>query len=108
MPGGDRETGSAAFGAGSFDITALVALADDGVAPPTDACQPLVGSVAGRIVLVDRGTCTFVAKAINVQAAGAVGMIVANNAPGAPPGWVEPIRASPSACSQSVRRTEQP
>ncbi len=60
MPGGDLETGSASFGAATFDITAPVVLANDGMGPsPTDACEPLVG-VAGRIVLVDRGTCAFI------------------------------------------------
>ena len=33
MPGGERETGSASFGAGNFDITAQVVLANDGVEP---------------------------------------------------------------------------
>jgi hypothetical protein len=40
-------------------------------------------AVEGNIALVDRGTCTFVEKAKNVQAAGAIGMVVADNAPGA-------------------------
>lgn len=35
--------------------------------------------VAGKIALVDRGTCTFVTKALNAQAAGAVGLIIADN-----------------------------
>lgn len=52
------------------------------------ACNALTGSnlqVLGKIALVDRGTCTFAVKAANVQAAGAIGMIVADNAPGSPP-----------------------
>jgi minor extracellular serine protease Vpr len=41
------------------------------------ACSSLAaGSLAGTIALVQRGTCTFLAKAVNVQAAGAVGLIV--------------------------------
>ena len=43
-------------------------------------------AVQGKIALVDRGTCGFVVKAAVVQAAGAIGMIVADNAPGAPAG----------------------
>ena len=39
--------------------------------------------LAGRIVLVDRGTCAFAIKARNAQAAGAVGIIIANNVAGA-------------------------
>src|SRR4029079_7419546 len=34
----------------------------------------------------DRGTCTFVVKTNNVQAAGGVGIIVANNVAGPAPG----------------------
>lgn len=54
------------------------------------ACNPLSAAnalaVNGRIALVDRGTCTFATKAKNVQNAGAIGVIVANNAPGTAPG----------------------
>jgi len=70
---------TAAFGPKSFDITAGVALANDGSATTTDACQALTGNVTGKIVLVDRGTCSFKAKALAVQNAGGIGMILANN-----------------------------
>lgn len=50
------------------------------------ACEPLNAlnalAVRGNIALVDRGTCDFVTKAKNVQNAGAIGMVVADNAPG--------------------------
>jgi len=61
-----------------------VVVADDGVGVGTDACEPLVNgaAVAGKLALVDRGTCTFDVKALNAQAAGAVGVVVANNVPG--------------------------
>ena len=39
----------------------------------------------GKIALIDRGTCTFTTKAKNAQLAGAVGVIIANNAAGAAP-----------------------
>jgi hypothetical protein len=49
----------------------------------TDACEALTAAaVSGRIVLADRGNCTFVIKAANAQAAGAIGLIIANNAGG--------------------------
>ncbi len=50
----------------------------------TDACSPLTNAsaVAGKIALVDRGSCAFTQKALNVQAAGAIGMVVANNVEG--------------------------
>jgi hypothetical protein len=53
------------------------------------ACTPLdannVRAVAQRIAVVLRGTCPFVMKAANVQAAGAVGLIVIDNVAGTPP-----------------------
>lgn len=42
-------------------------------------------AVNGKIALIDRGTCTFTTKAKNAQLAGAVGVIIANNAAGAAP-----------------------
>jgi hypothetical protein len=69
--------------------TADVVLVDDGVVgagtPPgtvNDGCEtPFANAaaVAGKIALVDRGLCGFVVKSANAQAAGAVGVIVANN-----------------------------
>ena len=39
-------------------------------------------TVAGKIALVDRGTCAFTVKVKNAQTAGAAGVIVANNEDG--------------------------
>jgi len=52
------------------------------------ACGPLNAgsSLRQRIAVVLRGDCTFVVKALNVQNAGAVGMIVIDNVSSAPPG----------------------
>jgi hypothetical protein len=66
-----------------------------------DACTAITnaGAVAGKVALVDRGTCGFVVKAANVQAAGAIAMVVADNAPGSPPagmGGVDPTVVIPS------------
>ncbi len=88
--------GSASFGAQNFDTTGQLVLANDGVLEPptpatpaggklTDACSPLPPTVAGKIVLTDRGYCTNVTKAVNVQNAGGIGMILANNTPFASP-----------------------
>ncbi|MBV6323731.1 PA domain-containing protein [Duganella violaceipulchra] len=53
------------------------------------ACTPLAPSnalaVHGKIALIDRGSCTFVVKVRNAQDAGAIGVIIADNAAGAPP-----------------------
>ena len=86
-PGGNVPVGTASFGPFNFNITAQVALANDGVGAPADACEALVGFVPGRIALTDRGTCGFTIKARNAQAAGAVGILIANNVAGTvPPG----------------------
>jgi extracellular elastinolytic metalloproteinase len=57
-----------------------IVAAMDGVGTPGDGCEALTTNVSGKIALVDRGTCDFVVKAKNAQAAGAIGLIVANNA----------------------------
>ena len=56
-----------------------IVLVNDGTANPTEGCSPFVDFPAGAIALVDRGSCTFVQKAQNAQAAGAVALVVANN-----------------------------
>ena len=83
---GQYEAAGAAFGPAptAAGITGAVVLSNDGVGTATDACDPLVGFPAGSIAVVDRGTCEFGLKALNAQNAGAVGVIVANNAPGIP------------------------
>lgn len=43
-------------------------------------------AVAGKVAVIDRGVCGFAVKAKNAQNAGAVGVIIANNAAGAAPG----------------------
>lgn len=79
------EVGVAAFGPQNFAITASVVLADDGVGVTTDGCEPIVNNVVGQIALVDRGACSFPLKVANAQAAGAVGVLVANNRAGPAP-----------------------
>jgi len=83
---GDKLAGTAQFGPQVFSATTGdVVLADDGAgASPSDGCEPFVnaGDVAGKIALVDRGACSFVQKAQNAQAAGAIALIVANNQAG--------------------------
>jgi uncharacterized repeat protein (TIGR01451 family) len=60
----------------------------DGAGPSTtDGCSAITNAaaVAGNIALIDRGTCGFIVKVKNAQLAGAVGVIIADNAPGTPP-----------------------
>jgi large repetitive protein len=75
---------AAAFGAPYYDITKDVVVARHGTV--TDGCSTAAftnaADIVGKIALVDRGTCGFIVKAKNAQTAGAVGVIIANNAPG--------------------------
>ena len=82
---GEKLAGTAAFGPQVFSVTGDVVLVDDGAGPTSDGCEtPFVNAadVAGRIALVDRGTCAFTVKVANAQANGAIAAIVANNQPG--------------------------
>lgn len=97
---GSYQASSAAFGPLPTEagVAGAIALANDGSALPTQACGPLVGFPAGAIALADRGTCTFVQKVANAQAAGAVAVIVGNNVAGAPitMGGADPTIVIPS------------
>ena len=90
---GSYEVGTAGFGAAlsSPGVSGQIVLATDPAdalgASTTDACSPITNpaAVAGKIALVDRGSCTFVSKAKNLQAAGAIAAVIANNVAGSPP-----------------------
>jgi hypothetical protein len=81
--------GTASFGAPltAAGITGDLVLGDDGVADPatSNGCTPLTNAVSGKVVLLDRGICTFVIKVKNAQDAGAIGVVIADNAAGGPP-----------------------
>ena len=90
---GTYEYGTASFGPAptpaNFQGNLVVGLDAANATGPstTDGCTAFTNAaaVAGRIAIVDRGSCAFVVKAANAQAAGAAGLIVANNAAGTPP-----------------------
>lgn len=65
----------------AFNITANVVLATDGVGTTSDGCTAFTNAaaIAGKIALIDRGTCNFNVKTQNAMAAGAIGVIIANN-----------------------------
>ena len=77
------ETG-AFTGSGYGNVAASVTAVDVNLAPPRDpvtsGCEAadFAGFPAGNIALVQRGTCTFAAKAANAQAAGASAVIIFN------------------------------
>jgi hypothetical protein len=75
-----------------------VVLVNDGSALPTEGCNPLLGFPAGAVALLDRGTCSFVQKVANAQAAGAIAVIVVNNVAGPPTtmGGTDPTITIPS------------
>lgn len=90
---GNYLVGTASFGAtlSSPGVTATVVQAldpaDGAGGLTTDGCSALTNaaSVNGKIALIDRGTCTFVTKVKNAQNAGAVAVVIADNAAGSPP-----------------------
>ena len=57
---------------------------DDASGTTHEACGAAfnAGALAGKIVLLDRGTCSFTIKVKNAQNAGAIAVIVADNIPG--------------------------
>lgn len=93
------------FGPPKFDLVAPLALVQDGAGmSPTDGCEPVIGSLAGKIAVVDRGNCTFEVKVVGAQAAGAVGVIIVDNVvaaqPLAPGG--DPMTKDPTIPSQAT------
>lgn len=107
---GDYLVGTASFGPAlsSPGVTAEVMPVVDTAPNLGLACTPLSAAnalaVNGKVALVDRGVCTFNVKAANVQAAGAVAMVVADNAAGSPPAGLG--GADPTITIPSVRITQ--
>lgn len=86
---GEKDFGTADFGPPppSPPISAQVILAKDSTVPTSDGCEALTNAaqIAGKIALVDRGTCSFTQKAERAQAAGAIAVIIGNNVSGPAP-----------------------
>src|SRR6185503_319059 len=82
--GVDNAAFSSVFGApvSPAGVTGPLALAADGTPPASDACEAIpAGSLAGTVAIVDRGSCDFTVKVLNAQKAGAVAVVIVNNAP---------------------------
>ncbi len=105
---GDYDVGLAGFGAplNTTGITGDVALANDGTGVVTNACEPLINVVAGKIVLLDRGGCAFTVKVKNAQNAGAIGVVVADSVPGCPPAGMSGADATITIPSVRVSQTD--
>jgi len=96
---GSLDATQSSFGANltSGGVTGQAVVVNDGVGTTSDACEAIPGSLAGKIAVIDRGTCTFVIKVKNAQNAGAIGAIIVNNTTGAlAPGGSDPTITIPS------------
>ncbi|HZW60422.1 MAG TPA: PA domain-containing protein [Woeseiaceae bacterium] len=87
LAGEELPFGTASFGppVPAAGITGDIVLVNDGVGTASDACEPIANDLTGAIALLDRGSCTFVLKAQNAEAAGAIAVIIANNVAGNTP-----------------------
>jgi hypothetical protein len=92
---GNYDAATVAFGPPptTAGVTAsIIQATDSGGASTTDGCEAFTNAsaIAGNIAIVDRGTCTAKTKTLNAQNAGAIGVIIVNNAPGSPaPGFAD-------------------
>lgn len=79
-----RQLQSALANFGAPPVTTRRISSDIVIAEPIHGCTPpsslLEKQMQGRIVLVERGSCSFTAKSLIAQAAGAIGVLVANAA----------------------------
>ncbi|MFN0189536.1 MAG: LamG-like jellyroll fold domain-containing protein [Bacteroidia bacterium] len=73
----------ALFGADIY-ITALSGNLKYVSNPDVGCAAYALSTFAGKIAVIDRGVCSFESKVLNAQNAGALGVIIVNNAPGAP------------------------
>ena len=72
-------------------VTGELAFASDGSAADSLGCLTLTNGpdIAGKIAVIYRGTCQFGTKALNANVAGAIAVVIINNAPGSPVGMAE-------------------
>jgi Zn-dependent M28 family amino/carboxypeptidase len=64
-------------------VTGTLAVVPTDATPGCEESDFTAAGAAGKIALVSRGGCTFAIKAANAGAAGALGVLVYNNVPGA-------------------------
>ncbi|TXH95175.1 MAG: GlyGly-CTERM sorting domain-containing protein [Rheinheimera sp.] len=78
----------ASFGPGQFSAEGQAVTFVDTAAPTRDGCTAAAtpADVAGKIAIIDRGTCNFTVKVKNAQLAGAIGVVIVNNAAAGLPG----------------------
>ena len=76
--------GGTTIGAAVGDFDPLPAAPFDLFDTQSDGCTSVDPAAAGKVALIDRGTCTFSQKVANAKAAGAIGVIIINNVAGDP------------------------
>ena len=59
-------------------LEAEFVLVDDGSANPTLGCDTIINDVAGKIAVIERGTCEFGMKGFNAESAGAIAVFMIN------------------------------
>ena len=100
---GSYRVGTATFGPllAAPGVTGDVALGldadEDGagtVSTATDACSTITTNLTGKIGLVDRGSCGFAIKVKNLQDAGAIAVLIADNVAGSPPAGMSGVDAT--------------
>jgi minor extracellular serine protease Vpr len=91
---------SAATGAPAPPTSGSFPMARTGTATSTaDGCNALTaGSLAGKVALIRRGTCTFYVKSRNAQNAGAAAVVLYNNTAGR----ISPTVAAPTASDPAI------
>jgi extracellular elastinolytic metalloproteinase len=67
-------------------VSGIFVLVNDGIGDVNDGCESIMNasSLAGNIVVINRGTCTFVEKVEQAEQAGAIGVVIINNVSGNP------------------------
>lgn len=99
------QVGDAAFGPPLTETALTGTLALPGGGVNLDGCAAFeAGSFTGKIAVIDRGVCGFTVKVKNAQDAGAVAVVIADNAAGSPPAGLG--GADPTITIPSVRITQ--
>lgn len=94
-PGGLYASRTAAFGPQTFQVSGQLVAVNDGTADAMDACQAITQNLSGKVALIRRGGgCSFAEKAEAADAAGAIGVIIADNAAADAPPLMDGTSAS--------------
>ena len=108
---GDQEyvVSKGQFSPTTYDLSGPMVLIDDGQGmSSTDGCEPPQNDVAGKIVVIDRGDCTFETKANGAEMMGAIAVVILDNVDGnQPPGLGNDTEMDdPTIPVQAVTKTD--